>query len=171
MAKWIQSEIIIHLKSEITERNHSPLERPGQSLIDQRKNKPGSTFPLSVTSVLDLNRQRTTSAASSWLSHLWGTITTTTLLYSFCVQLQTLLDDVKRETDMLKSQVANERSTKQNLESLMQENRTKEWQVQLAVQEKEAEIQLLRDRLQINDSKMSVVFAVLSLVCLCSSQG
>lgn len=69
-------------------------------------------------------------------------------------KLQTLLDDVKRETEMLKSQVMNERSTKQNLESLMQENRTKEWQVQLSVQEKEAEIQLLRDRLQINDSKI-----------------
>lgn len=79
------------------------------------------------------------------------------MLFSFCEQLQTLLDDVKRETEMLKSQVANERSTKQNLEGLMQENRTKEWQVQLAVQEKEAEIQLLRDRLQINDSKMSVL--------------
>lgn len=69
-------------------------------------------------------------------------------------KLQTLLNDLKHESDMLRSQVTNERSTKQNLEGLLQENRNKEWQGQLAAQEKEAEIQLLRDRLQLNDSKI-----------------
>lgn len=69
-------------------------------------------------------------------------------------KLQSLLDDVKHETEMLRSQVTTERSTKQGLEGLLQENRNKEWHVQLTIQDKDAEIQLLKDQLQMNNSKI-----------------
>ena len=76
------------------------------------------------------------------------------------MQLQALLDDVRRETEVLRSQLANERSTKQGLEGLLQDNHTKGWQTQLSIQEKETEIQLLRDRLTLNESKMFVDFNI-----------
>jgi len=67
---------------------------------------------------------------------------------------------------MLRSQLANERSTKQGLEGLLQDNHTKGWQTQLSIQEKETEIQLLRDRLNLNESKMFVVaFHSFSIYC------
>jgi len=72
-------------------------------------------------------------------------------------QLQALLDDVRRETEVLRSQLNSERSTKQGLEGLIQDNHTKGWQTQMTIQERETEIQLLRDRLALNESKMYVL--------------
>lgn len=40
------------------------------------------------------------------------------------------------------------------LEQLLASNREKEFQAQLAVQESTSEVQLMRDRLTLNDSKM-----------------
>ncbi|CAH1777332.1 unnamed protein product [Owenia fusiformis] len=69
-------------------------------------------------------------------------------------QIQTLLDDMKREVEILRSQVGSERTNVKSLEQILQTNREKEFQTSLSSQEKNAEIQLLRDRLQLNDSKM-----------------
>ena len=55
---------------------------------------------------------------------------------------------------MLKQQIGSERSSVNNLESLLQSNREKEFQSQLSVQELQSDNQLLRDRLAINDSKL-----------------
>jgi len=41
-----------------------------------------------------------------------------------------------------------------SLEQLLASNREKEFQAQLAVQESSSEVQLLRDRLTLNESKM-----------------
>ena len=71
-------------------------------------------------------------------------------------QLQTVLDDLKHETNLLRDQINNERSNAQNLEDLLHTNREKEFTSQLSVQEKGAEIQLLKDRVALNDSKMCV---------------
>lgn len=76
-------------------------------------------------------------------------------------QLQALLDDVRRETEVLRSQLSNERATKQGLEGLLQDNHTKGWQTQMTIQERDTEIQLLKDRLTINESKMYVPCTVL----------
>lgn len=69
-------------------------------------------------------------------------------------QLQHLVDDMRQETDLLKSQVSSERSNLKNLEGLLQNNREKDFQTQLNQQEKSAEIQMLKDRLCLNESKM-----------------
>ena len=74
-------------------------------------------------------------------------------------QLQALLDDVRRETEMLRSQLNNERTTKQGLEGLLQDNHTKGWQTQMTIQERDTEIQLLKDRLTLHESKMYVLEA------------
>jgi len=73
-------------------------------------------------------------------------------------QLQALLDDIRRETEVLRSQLNSERATKQGLEGLLQDNHTKGWQTQMTIQEKETEIQLLKDRLALNESKMYVLW-------------
>ena len=70
------------------------------------------------------------------------------------------MDDVRRETDVLRSQLTNERATKQGLEGLLQDNHTKGWQTQMTIHERETEIQLLKDRLALNESKMYVSCAV-----------
>jgi len=75
-------------------------------------------------------------------------------------QLQSLLDDVRRETEALRTQLNNERATKQGLEGLLHDNHTKGWQTQMSIQEKDTEIQLLKDRLALNESKMYLLHAV-----------
>ena len=71
-------------------------------------------------------------------------------------QYQGALDEQKTEIALLKQQVGSERTSVNNLESLLQTNREKEFQSQLTVQEMQSDNQLLRDRLAINDSKLSV---------------
>ena len=70
------------------------------------------------------------------------------------IQLQTLVEDMRQETDLLNKQVSSERSNMKNLEGLLQNNREKEFQSQLSAQEKSAELQMLKDRLSLNESKM-----------------
>lgn len=69
-------------------------------------------------------------------------------------QVTAELEDVRAEAELLKKQLAGERLTVRNLESLLSANRQKEFQTQLATTEKEAELKLLRDRLNFADSKM-----------------
>ncbi len=54
---------------------------------------------------------------------------------------------------MLRTQVNKERDSAQSLETLLHSNREKEFHTQLAQQEKTTEIQLLRDRLSLSESK------------------
>lgn len=72
----------------------------------------------------------------------------------FPLQLSSLIDDMKQETELLKQQLGSERSNSKNLEGLLQNNREKEFQSQLVQQEKSSEIQMLKDRLALNESKM-----------------
>jgi len=75
---------------------------------------------------------------------------------SFPHQLQGQYDDIAQEADLYKSQLNSERTSSKNLESLLQTNREKEFQSQLQSQEYGAEIQMLKDRLSLNDSKLWV---------------
>ncbi|XP_064637968.1 testis-specific gene 10 protein-like isoform X2 [Lineus longissimus] len=69
-------------------------------------------------------------------------------------QLQNMVEDAKSEVSVVKSQMQAERSSNKNLESLLQSNREKEFKVQLTTQEKDAEINMLRERLQLNEARL-----------------
>lgn len=80
------------------------------------------------------------------------------ILFLSCVslrpQLQSLVEDLRQESECLQSQVSQERQAVKSLESLLQTGREKEFQNQLCSQERNTEIQMLKDRLSLNDSKM-----------------
>ncbi|XP_029988834.1 centrosomal protein of 135 kDa isoform X2 [Sphaeramia orbicularis] len=63
------------------------------------------------------------------------------------------LEDVRSEMELLKKQLASERLTVRNLETLLSTNRQKEFQSHLTASEKESELKILRDRLTLADSK------------------
>ena len=67
-----------------------------------------------------------------------------------------MLDDSRREAEVLRSQMSTERTSMKNLEHLLSSEREREFHTQLSQQEQSAEIQLLRDRLMLNDTKMYV---------------
>ncbi|KAM3875853.1 centrosomal protein of 135 kDa [Diretmus argenteus] len=63
------------------------------------------------------------------------------------------LEDVRSEAELLKKQLASERLTVRNLETLLSTNRHKEFQTHLTASEKESELKVLRDRLTLADTK------------------
>ncbi|KAM9849282.1 centrosomal protein of 135 kDa [Aulostomus maculatus] len=65
------------------------------------------------------------------------------------------LEDVRSEAELLKKQLASERLTLRNLETLLSSNRQKEFQIHLTASEKESELKVLRDRLALADSKIA----------------
>lgn len=69
-------------------------------------------------------------------------------------QLHNELSDKRAETDLLKSQINSERTMVKNLEELIANNREKDFQMQLATQERDSEIKLLKDRIVLSEQKM-----------------
>ncbi|XP_019624383.1 PREDICTED: centrosomal protein of 135 kDa-like [Branchiostoma belcheri] len=68
-------------------------------------------------------------------------------------QAKTALEELRREADLLRSQVSSERASVRNLEGLLSTNREREFASQLTEQEQRSEIQLLKDRLTLAESK------------------
>ncbi|GAB1289750.1 Centrosomal protein of 135 kDa [Apodemus speciosus] len=65
------------------------------------------------------------------------------------------LENVKSESELLKKQLTSERQTIKNLESLLATNRDKEFQSHLTTHEKDTEIQLLKEKLNLSESKLT----------------
>lgn len=72
----------------------------------------------------------------------------------FSSKMEAAVEDFKQEAEMLRNQVSTERSSVRNLENLLSTNREKDFQVQLENQEQKSEIQLVKDRLSLADSKL-----------------
>ena len=72
----------------------------------------------------------------------------------FIFQTEAASEDLRKELDMLRNQVSTERNSVRNLESLLSTNREKEFQAQLENQEQRSELQLVKDRLALADSKV-----------------
>lgn len=63
------------------------------------------------------------------------------------------LEDVRSEMELLKKQLASEKVTVRNLETLLSNNRQKEFQNHLSASGRESELKVLKDRLALSDSK------------------
>ncbi|XP_004706391.1 centrosomal protein of 135 kDa [Echinops telfairi] len=65
------------------------------------------------------------------------------------------LENAKSEADLFKKQLTSERHTIKNLESLLATNRDKEFHSHLCSHEKDTEIQLLKEKLTLSESKLN----------------
>uniref|UniRef100_A0A8D3E954 Centrosomal protein of 135 kDa n=1 Tax=Scophthalmus maximus TaxID=52904 RepID=A0A8D3E954_SCOMX len=75
------------------------------------------------------------------------------------------LEDVRSEAELLKKQLASERLTVRNLETLLSTNRQKEFQTHLTASERESDLKILRDRLTLADSKTAEHAREVSQLC------
>lgn len=63
------------------------------------------------------------------------------------------LEDLRSEVDVLREQLARERLTVRKLEALLSTTREKEIKIHMSANERESELKVLRDRLNLADSK------------------
>ncbi|KAG8134933.1 hypothetical protein E2320_008001 [Naja naja] len=73
-------------------------------------------------------------------------------------------EDAKAEAELLKKQLSSERLTIQNLETLLTTSRDKDFQNHLITHEKDSEIQLLKDKLTLSESKLTSLSREVSIL-------
>ncbi|CAF3616086.1 unnamed protein product, partial [Rotaria sordida] len=69
-------------------------------------------------------------------------------------QLQAAISDMRVEIDLLHTQIMNEKAMVHNLEEIIGSSREKEFQTQMQAQEKDSELQSIKDRANMNDLKI-----------------
>ncbi|PAA88260.1 hypothetical protein BOX15_Mlig021784g1 [Macrostomum lignano] len=69
-------------------------------------------------------------------------------------QLAGQLDDLQHENDLLREQLLAEQDAKKSLETVLSASREKEFQTQLDSQERHAELSMLRERLELGETKL-----------------
>ncbi|XP_039187079.1 centrosomal protein of 135 kDa-like isoform X1 [Crotalus tigris] len=73
-------------------------------------------------------------------------------------------EDAKAEAELLKKQLSSERLTIQNLETLLATSRDNDFQNHLITHEKDSEIQLLKDKLTLSESKLTSLSREVSIL-------
>ncbi|KAF7248355.1 hypothetical protein EYD10_05957 [Varanus komodoensis] len=146
LEKEIQEHIIAHqaYESQISSmaKNMAKLE---ESLRQEKEEK--SSVIVDVTSVREMCVK-----LESGKDLLSRQLTSKSLELE---RIMSELEEAKAEAELLKKQLSSERLTIQNLETLLATSRDKDFQNHLITHEKESEIQLLKDKLTLSESKLT----------------
>ncbi|XP_061494239.1 centrosomal protein of 135 kDa-like [Rhineura floridana] len=146
LEKEIQEHIIAYqaYESQISSmaKNMARLE---ESLRREKEEK--SSISVDVVSVRELCVKLESSK-----DHLSRQLTAKSLDFE---RVMSEFEDAKAEAELLKKQLSSERLTIQNLETLLATGRDKDFQNHLITHEKDSEIQLLKDKLTLSESKLT----------------
>ncbi|XP_063166215.1 centrosomal protein of 135 kDa isoform X3 [Candoia aspera] len=155
LEKEIQEHIIAHqaYESQISSmaKNMAKLEE-----FLRREKEEKSSISIDVTAVRELCVKLETSK-----DLLSRQLTSKSLDFE---RIMSEYEDAKAETELLKKQLSSERLTIQNLETLLATSRDKDFQNHLITHEKDSEIQLLKDKLTLSESKLTSLSREVSIL-------